>query len=192
MKKKSEKVTQGKELKLELATVSTVILSTFQGITVEQDSKLRRGVEAAGGKYQVVKNHGGGARRWKGRRPGIAQGPERHELDRLHQDRSGSAREDSDESREGCSGISVPRGLGGRARHLDSGNQAAGGFAEQGRADQQDHVHAECSGAARGTVMAAVPRNLAVVTSEAVKANKFGGSAAAAPAAAPAPEPAQA
>ena len=56
MKKKSEKVTQAEELKKQLATVSTVILSTFQGITVEQDTKLRRSVEAAGGKYQVVKN----------------------------------------------------------------------------------------------------------------------------------------
>src|ERR1700675_2109017 len=56
MKKKAEKIEQGKRLKLELATVSTVILSTFQGITVEQDSKMRREVEAAGGKYQVLKN----------------------------------------------------------------------------------------------------------------------------------------
>ena len=51
MKKKSEKVTQSEELKKQLATVSTVILSTFQGITVEQDTQLRRSVEAAGGKY---------------------------------------------------------------------------------------------------------------------------------------------
>jgi large subunit ribosomal protein L10 len=56
MKKKSEKVTQAEDLKQQLATVSTVILSTFQGITVEQDTQLRRSVEAAGGKYQVVKN----------------------------------------------------------------------------------------------------------------------------------------
>ncbi len=33
-----------------------MILSTFQGITVEQDTKLRRTVEAAGGNYEVVKN----------------------------------------------------------------------------------------------------------------------------------------
>jgi large subunit ribosomal protein L10 len=33
-----------------------VILTTFQGITVENDTKLRRAVQAAGGKYQVVKN----------------------------------------------------------------------------------------------------------------------------------------
>jgi large subunit ribosomal protein L10 len=56
MKKKSEKQQDLDSLKTELAKVSTVILTTFQGITVEQDTKLRRAVQAAGGKYQVVKN----------------------------------------------------------------------------------------------------------------------------------------
>src|SRR5580658_841005 len=56
MKKKAEKIKQGEELKAQLANISTVILSTFQGITVEQDTQLRRSVEAAGGHYQVVKN----------------------------------------------------------------------------------------------------------------------------------------
>ncbi len=56
MKKKSEKQQDLDKLKTELAKVSTVILSTFQGITVEQDTKLRRAVQAAGGKYEVVKN----------------------------------------------------------------------------------------------------------------------------------------
>ena len=56
MKKKSEKQQDLDKLKMELAKVSTVILTTFQGITVEQDTKLRRAVQAAGGKYQVVKN----------------------------------------------------------------------------------------------------------------------------------------
>ncbi len=56
MKKKSEKQQDLDNLKTELAKVSTVILTTFQGITVEQDTKLRRAVQAAGGKYQVVKN----------------------------------------------------------------------------------------------------------------------------------------
>src|SRR5579871_1766920 len=56
MKNKAEKKAQAEELKSQLATVSTVILSTFQGITVEQDTALRRAVEAAGGNYQVVKN----------------------------------------------------------------------------------------------------------------------------------------
>jgi large subunit ribosomal protein L10 len=53
---KSEKKAQAEQLRAELANVSTVILSTFQGITVEDDTKLRRQVEAAGGKYEVVKN----------------------------------------------------------------------------------------------------------------------------------------
>ncbi len=56
MKKRSEKQQDLDKLKTELARVSTVILSTFQGITVEADTKLRRAVQAAGGKYKVVKN----------------------------------------------------------------------------------------------------------------------------------------
>ncbi len=56
MKKKAEKKQQAEKLRTQLASVSTVILSTFQGITVEQDTKLRRSVEAAGGHYEVVKN----------------------------------------------------------------------------------------------------------------------------------------
>jgi large subunit ribosomal protein L10 len=56
MKKKAEKQKQAEELRAQLATVSTVILSTFQGITVEEDTRLRRAVEAAGGHYEVVKN----------------------------------------------------------------------------------------------------------------------------------------
>src|SRR6202165_1291755 len=56
MKKRSEKQQDLDNLKTELAKVSTVILTTFQGITVKDDTKLRRAVQAAGGKYQVVKN----------------------------------------------------------------------------------------------------------------------------------------
>ena len=56
MKKRSEKQQDLDNLKTELAKVSTVILTTFQGITVQDDTKLRRAVQAAGGKYQVVKN----------------------------------------------------------------------------------------------------------------------------------------
>ncbi len=40
MKKRSEKQEDLDKLKNQLATVSTVILSTFQGITVEDDNKL--------------------------------------------------------------------------------------------------------------------------------------------------------
>jgi large subunit ribosomal protein L10 len=56
MKKKAEKQKQAEDLRAQLATVSTVILSTFQGITVAEDTKLRRAVQAAGGHYEVVKN----------------------------------------------------------------------------------------------------------------------------------------
>ena len=56
MKKRSDKQKDLDALKTDLARVSTVILSTFQGITVEEDTKLRRAVQSAGGKYKVVKN----------------------------------------------------------------------------------------------------------------------------------------
>ena len=56
MKNRSEKQQEVDKLKNEFAQVSTVILSTFQGITVEDDNKLRRAVQQAGGHYQVVKN----------------------------------------------------------------------------------------------------------------------------------------
>jgi large subunit ribosomal protein L10 len=56
MKKRTEKQADLDLLKTELAKVSTLILTTFQGITVDNDTKLRRAVQAAGGKYKVVKN----------------------------------------------------------------------------------------------------------------------------------------
>src|SRR5712692_343354 len=56
MKQRSEKQKDLDELKSDLAKVSTVILTTFQGITVEEDTKLRRAVQSAGGRYRVVKN----------------------------------------------------------------------------------------------------------------------------------------
>ncbi len=56
MKNRNEKQQDLDKLKTELAKVSTVILSTFQGISVENDTKLRRAVQAVGGKYKVVKN----------------------------------------------------------------------------------------------------------------------------------------
>jgi large subunit ribosomal protein L10 len=56
MKKRKEKITDVIALNNELTKVSTVILTTFQGITVAEDSKLRRAVQAAGGHYLVVKN----------------------------------------------------------------------------------------------------------------------------------------
>ena len=63
MKKKAEKKTQADELRSQLATVSTVILSTFQGITVEQDTQLRRVGRSGGRALQSGEEHGGRARR---------------------------------------------------------------------------------------------------------------------------------
>lgn len=56
MKKRKEKQQDVEKLHVELGQVSTVILSTFKGITVAQDTKLRRAVESASGHYKVVKN----------------------------------------------------------------------------------------------------------------------------------------
>ena len=56
MNRKVDRKKRVEELRQELAQVSTIILSTFQGIKVEEDTRLRRAVEAAGGSYQVVKN----------------------------------------------------------------------------------------------------------------------------------------
>jgi large subunit ribosomal protein L10 len=56
MKKRAEKQQDLDSLKNDLAKISSVILTTFQGITVENDTKLRRAVQAAGGQYKVVKN----------------------------------------------------------------------------------------------------------------------------------------
>jgi large subunit ribosomal protein L10 len=56
MKKRSQKKEESEKLQGKLARVSTVILTTFQGITVAEDNILRRSVQAAGGTYKVVKN----------------------------------------------------------------------------------------------------------------------------------------
>src|SRR5579864_9024472 len=56
MKKRAQKKEEVDALKQDLAKVSTVILTTFQGITVSQDSQLRRALQTAGGHYRVVKN----------------------------------------------------------------------------------------------------------------------------------------
>ena len=56
MKKRSQKQQDVDTLKSDLDQVSTVILTTFQGITVAEDTRLRRSVQAAGGQYRVVKN----------------------------------------------------------------------------------------------------------------------------------------
>ncbi len=59
MKKRSDKNDKKRDVQAlngELAKISTLILTTFQGITVAQDTQLRRSVQSVGGKYRVVKN----------------------------------------------------------------------------------------------------------------------------------------
>jgi large subunit ribosomal protein L10 len=199
VKKKSEKKQQADELRAQLATVSTVILSTFQGITVEDDTKLRRQVEAAGGKYQVVKNT-------------VAE-------------RAGEGSPASDllKNLKGTNSIAytsadpvlLAKILTKVAKDVPAFKFRAGwvegrviSIQEIGQLAQLPSKEELISKimfmlnapAQRiATATAAVTRNLAVVVSEAVKANKFGGGAAPAaeapaveaPAAPAAPEPAQ-
>lgn len=56
MKKRRDKEKEVAALQEQLARVSTVILTTFQGIKAGEDLRLRRAVEAAGGHYRVLKN----------------------------------------------------------------------------------------------------------------------------------------
>ncbi len=53
---KDDKKKQADTLHEELGKARTVILSSFQGLTVAQDFDLRRKVAQAGAKYKVVKN----------------------------------------------------------------------------------------------------------------------------------------
>ncbi|MFQ5926063.1 MAG: 50S ribosomal protein L10 [Terriglobia bacterium] len=55
-KKRSQKDKEIEQLHGELLGVTSLVLSTFSGLTVEQETELRRQVQATGGNYQVVKN----------------------------------------------------------------------------------------------------------------------------------------
>src|SRR6202451_828475 len=175
MKKKAEKVKQAEELKTQLATVSTVILSTFKGITVEQDTKLRRSVQAAGGHYLVVKNTV--AERAAAGTP--AEG--------LLKDLKGT----NSIAYTKTDPVALAKILTKVAKDVPAFQFRAG--LVEGRVISIQEItqlallpskeeliskimfllNAPAQRVA--TAMAALPRNLAVVTSEAVKANKFGG-----------------
>ena len=53
---RDEKKKELESLQKELKDVRHLIVSAFQGLTVEQDYELRKQIRAAGGKYRVVKN----------------------------------------------------------------------------------------------------------------------------------------
>jgi len=54
--KREEKHQQAKDLHEELKSARTVFLQGFEGLTVAQDTELRRQVSQAGARYKVVKN----------------------------------------------------------------------------------------------------------------------------------------
>jgi large subunit ribosomal protein L10 len=186
MKKKAEKKTHAEELRTQLASVSTVILSTFQGITVEQDTKLRRSVEAAGGHYQVVKNTL--AER-------AAQGTPAEGLLKNLKGTNSIAFTKTDP-------VALAKVLTKIAKDVPAYQFRAG--VVEGRVISIQEINQlallpskeeliskvmfllNAPAQRIATALAALPRNLAVVTSEAVKANKFGPDGGAAePAAAP-------
>jgi large subunit ribosomal protein L10 len=187
MKNKAEKKTQADELRKQLATVSTVILSTFQGITVEEDTKLRRAVEAAGGHYQVVKN------------TVVQHAAEGTPTEAMLKGLTGT----NSIAYTKTDPVTLAKILTKVAKDVPAFKFRAG-FVE-GRVISIQEIGQLAllpskeeliskimfmlnSPAQRvATVLCAVPRNLAVVTSEAVKANKFGAGGAAVESA-PAPE----
>ena len=186
MKKKAEKKTQADELRARLANVSTVILSTFQGITVEQDTKLRRQVEAAGGKYQVVKNRV------------VERAAEGTPTAPLLKNLKGT----NSIAYTMLDPVALAKVLTKVAKDVPAFQFRAGwvegrvvSIQEIGQLAQlpsKDELISKImfllnAPAQRiATAVAALPRNLAVVTSEAVKANKFGAGSDT-----PAPETAQ-
>jgi large subunit ribosomal protein L10 len=54
--KKDEKQKQAEALKQELDKARSIILSSFEGLHVAEDTRLRRQVAQSGAKYKVVKN----------------------------------------------------------------------------------------------------------------------------------------
>ncbi len=191
MKKKSEKKQQANELRTQLATVSTVILSTFQGITVEDDSKLRRQVEAAGGKYQVVKNT-------VAERAGEGTPAEKllknlkgtNSIAYTMTDPVALAKVLTKVAKDVPAFKFRAGWVEGRVISIEEINQLA---LLPSKEELVSKIMFMLNAPAQrvATAMAALPRNLAVVVSEAVKANKFAGGGAAAPEPAPAPEAAQ-
>lgn len=190
---KAEKKTQAEQLRAQLANVSTVILSTFQGITVEDDTKLRRQVEAAGGKYEVVKNSV--AER-------AAEGTPTAPLLKDLQGTNSIAYTKLDP-------VALAKVLTKVAKDVPAFKFRAGWV--EGRVVSIDEINQLALLPAKeeliskimfllnapaqriATAISALPRNLAVVTSEAVKAQKFGAGSAAPTGeqAAPTPETAQ-
>jgi large subunit ribosomal protein L10 len=193
MKKKAEKIAHADELRTQLAKVSTVILSTFQGITVEQDTKLRRAVQAAGGNYEVVKNTV--VERAAAGTPaeGLLKGLKgTNSIAFTTADPVALAKILTKVAKDVPAFKFRAGWVEGRVISIQEINQLA---ALPSKEELISKIMFLLNAPAQriATALAALPRNLAVVTSEAVKANKFGPGGAApesapAPASAPAPE----
>jgi large subunit ribosomal protein L10 len=195
MKKRSEKQQDLDKLKTELAKVSTVILTTFQGITVEADTKLRRAVQAAGGKYQVVKNT-------LAERAGVGT-PAENLLKNLSGTNSIAFTQ--------TDAVALAKALTKVAKEVPAFQFKSGvvegrviSIAEiqqlanlPSKEELLSKIMFLLNAPAQRVAMAlnALPRNLAVTVNEAIKANKFGSGGASnsepAPEAAPSPEAAQ-
>jgi large subunit ribosomal protein L10 len=191
MKKRSEKQADLDKLKLELAKVSTVILSTFQGITVEDDTKLRRAVQAAGGNYKVVKNT-------LAERAGMGTPAEN-----LLKNLSGT----NSIAYTNTDPVALAKVLTKVAKEVPAFQFKSGvvegrviSIAEiqqlanlPSKEELLSKIMFLLNAPAQRIAMAlnALPRNLAVTVNEAIKLNKFGSGGAAAPSTEPAPEVAQ-
>jgi large subunit ribosomal protein L10 len=191
MKKRSEKQADLDKLKVELAKVSTVILSTFQGITVEDDTKLRRAVQAAGGNYKVVKNT-------LAERAGAGTPAEN-----LLKNLSGT----NSIAYTNTDPVALAKVLTKVAKEVPAFQFKAGvvegrviSIAEiqqlanlPSKEELISKIMFLLNAPAQRIAMAlnALPRNLAVTVNEAIKINKFGSGGAAAPSTEPAPEVAQ-
>jgi large subunit ribosomal protein L10 len=190
MKKKAEKVAHADELRTQLANVSTVILSTFQGITVEQDTKLRRAVEAAGGNYEVVKNtvaeRAGAGTPAEGLLKGLKG---TNSIAFTTADPVALAKILTKVAKDVPAFKFRAGWVEGRVISIQEINQLA---SLPSKEELISKIMFLLNAPAQriATALAALPRNLAVVTSEAVKANKFGAGGAA-PESVPAPETAQ-
>jgi large subunit ribosomal protein L10 len=184
--KKAEKKEKANSLRAELANVSTVILSTFQGITVEQDTQLRRAVEKAGGHYEVVKNT-------LAERAGAGTS-----MEPLLKNLAGT----NSIAYTMADPVALAKVLTKVAKDVPAFQFRAGWV--EGRVISIQEIQQLANLPSKeeliskimfllnapaqrlASAMAALPRNLAVVTSEAVKAGKFGsGGAEPAPAAKP-------
>jgi len=192
MKKKSEKQQDLDNLKTELAKVSTVILTTFQGITVENDTKLRRAVQAAGGKYQVVKNTLAELAGKGTPAEGVLKDLKgTHSIAYTRTDPVALAKALTKIAKDVPAFQFKSGVVEGRVISISEIKQLA---EMPSKEELISKIMFLLNAPAQRIAMAlnALPRNLAVTVSEAIKANKFGSSGAgAAPSTEPAPEAAQ-